>query len=192
MTGTRERSGEGSFGAGASLVDDPVSNWSLAAFAYDVQLRQLERSSTAAQGLLAAATLVGALAAPLLVLNAHTGIADRAVAVLLMFYIVALGLSIKHSLGVVFTSKHGLEDAGPGFVHYAHISGHRSPRAFVAYFTELGDDEQLRHVLEQVWALATLTTAKASSVRRATFWLSVGLLDLSVMIIVRFISASWI
>jgi hypothetical protein len=170
-----------------SQTVDGQADLEVARFIFDVQLRQLERSSFTAQGLIAAVTITAAIASPLLVAGVHRSAGAIVYGVLIVVYLGSLAVAVRASLSVLFT-RSGHIPKGHGILHYGHISSYPTPAAFADRFEQLGDRQELtREILDEVWSLAQVVQIKATKIGSAAVAGAVSLILLGMLVVARFI-----
>lgn len=161
-----------------------------ARFAYDVQSRQLERSTNAAQGLLTAVTLLAALGAPLLLPPPDDGWLELVVGLLLVGYLLALGLSLRHSLSVLATNPRRMTKptVARGFLFYRDIAAYPSADVFGQDFRSAMTTDQLTYVLDQVYVLGSLVVVKSDHVVKAIKWLIRGMALFAAALVLNYLA----
>jgi len=163
----------------------------LAQFAYDVQARQVERSTYAAQGLLMAITLLGALGGPLLVNSQGKGWLKYLSGALLVAFFICLIGSLRHALSVLASRGSvvkALNENPNGHLFYRDISSLPDAASYVSLVSGLTPDQAIENVLSQVYAIAIVVTAKAHDVMLAVRWLTIAMSLFGLAIVMTYLA----
>lgn len=198
----RRRGADVSSEASSLMVDRPAPShdahmsdvWT-ARFAFDIQYRELERTTSIGHGVLSAVTLVAALATPLLIFDVGTSLTPLVITFTfeLVVYLTLLAVSVRHAMRVLINPSKGWpniarEDwpAVRGYLNFWYMAQFRDAEEFADYFTNLDSRERRDYLIRQVYSDAKLNKRKAESAAAAIKWAFRSFGILAAMIATRF------